>query len=336
MTDIIKTETAAPAKTRLTKASLADLSASIQGSLNASGSARQAWVDSMVTAAVASFQARGVHKNDMTFGQWWDSQDFIYNGKPMTHQERAALIAIGQSEAAARHLFENTERRSLRMMHTHELDQARIAVGLRALTDKRHGGRNSITPPKHATRLDRAPVEAAPVTPSLDDTERGAAEDFLNQQAQGAGQPQTEFPGFQQAEGHPEAQPMPEDIWTTLREALRPRQQEILIAIENAGGDGISKEELIEAGHEWATTKHFDTNIAPLFMRGLIFALRPGHLVAAVCLPLTAANPAPSAPFDEDEFKLLRACVHPDGGAGKDRLTRAFNLLDERKALLVG
>ena len=62
--------------------------------------------------------------------------------------------------------------------------------------------------------------------------------------------------------------------------ALRARQKEILAVIVAYGPDGVSRETLIASGAGWATKKHIDTNMVPLFRRALIIATADDHFVA--------------------------------------------------------
>ena len=66
----------------------------------------------------------------------------------------------------------------------------------------------------------------------------------------------------------------------TSFDKLRPRQQEIYQMIEAAGPEGIKRDDMIDTGLNWATNKHIDTNMVPLFIKGMVTAVADGHFVA--------------------------------------------------------
>lgn len=80
-----------------------------------------------------------------------------------------------------------------------------------------------------------------------------------------------------------QAKPEPEEVeYQDAGDAakLRARQKIILAMISKHGPGGVSREALIASGEDWATNKHIDTNMVPLFRRGLVVAIGDDHFVA--------------------------------------------------------
>lgn len=56
-------------------------------------------------------EARAIYKADRAFGAWWDAQGF-----GMNHQDRAALVAMGQDIDRAKEVLAVTDRRSIQLI----------------------------------------------------------------------------------------------------------------------------------------------------------------------------------------------------------------------------
>lgn len=98
---------------------LAHLATSIRQDLSTLTTTREQWIDTMVRVATQVAEARGLMSDNSTFGTWWNEQNFTMANRRLTHDDRAALIALGKDPIAMRAAMEASESWSIRVIHRH-------------------------------------------------------------------------------------------------------------------------------------------------------------------------------------------------------------------------
>lgn len=73
------------------------------------------WVTATLDLCVYLAEARAAFPRDVEFGEWCNTHDF-----DLSHQDRAAAIAMGREPDRARGILEATDRRSLRLIYEQE------------------------------------------------------------------------------------------------------------------------------------------------------------------------------------------------------------------------
>jgi hypothetical protein len=92
------------------------------------------WAEGAVVICEALAAARARFPDNQGFGQWFTAQDFT-----LSHQDRAAAIAMGRDLTRARAVLEKTERRSLRHIHDREFRLTHAGKTTEAVVGKTPG-----------------------------------------------------------------------------------------------------------------------------------------------------------------------------------------------------
>lgn len=79
------------------------------------------WVTATLDLCIHLAEARAAFADNISFGQWFDENEI-----KLSHQDRAAAIAMGQDIDRARQILSATERRSLRHIYEQEFRLTRV------------------------------------------------------------------------------------------------------------------------------------------------------------------------------------------------------------------
>lgn len=94
------------------------LASEISAHLKRNARNHEEWIEIQVGLCARLAEARGQFPANIEFGQWCEA-----NGFDISHQDRAAAIAMGGQPEALRKCLEATERRSLRRIHSSEFNR---------------------------------------------------------------------------------------------------------------------------------------------------------------------------------------------------------------------
>ena len=91
------------------------LAEQIKNDIDRRGKNHAEWIDATLDLCVHLAEARAAFPANDEFGRWCDAGGF-----KLSHQDRAAAVAMGKEADRARQVLEATERRSLQLIHAHE------------------------------------------------------------------------------------------------------------------------------------------------------------------------------------------------------------------------
>jgi hypothetical protein len=91
------------------------LTARINDAIERREHSKEEWAAATIQLCECLAEARSRFKNDKAFGEWFDASGF-----GLSHQDRAAAIAMGKEIELAREVLEKTDRRSLQHIHSKE------------------------------------------------------------------------------------------------------------------------------------------------------------------------------------------------------------------------
>ena len=91
------------------------LAEQIKNDIDRRGKSHAEWIDATLDLCVHLAEARAAFADNISFGDGSMPSAF-----KLSHQDRAAAIAMGQDTDRARQVLAATERRSLQLIHAHE------------------------------------------------------------------------------------------------------------------------------------------------------------------------------------------------------------------------
>ncbi len=281
---------------KLANSMLDTLAAEIKTDLERRQQGREEWIAGTLDLCRHLAEARGQFKADQEFSQWLVSNGFTE--AVLSRDDRAAAIAMGKDLKAAEQILADTERRSLQHIYRKEFRVRYVTKP----TKPRKPPKPRIPPEVEAT------IVAALKAGKTKD-EAGAA----------AGVSST--------------------VVRRVAAAEEARQQVIDAdpVLDPAAFLSLSNQQKL-AAFERRLTRQNDAKV------NVLVQIQVRQALDEIFLPAHREKLAQAERIIQSrkhllskaDFNLIRACLHPDNSASKDRRDRAFDIFNKLEDLLVG